>query len=442
MSESSEAPSHARPLAVPTLQEKVRSLRLSEAESAPRSGSGVWILAVPVLLLAASTAYFAFETFRLKAEQVVVKPSDSDASSSTGSSTASTAVPASTTNANTPAAPPPGTVVLESKGYIIPAHQILVTPKVSGMVLRLNIEEGKRVKQGDVLAELETTDYKADFDRVTAMLEVARNKLKELKNGFLPEEIQQAKSELDEMTVQREQLREAYQRAVQLREKRSMSPDEFEKVQSAYRAMENRVIKLRNAHELMVKGPRIERIKLAEAEVQQAEADLVKAKWRLDNCNILSPISGTILTKKAEEGNVVNPIAFSGSQAVCEMADLSDLEVDLSIQERDISKVFQKQRCVVRAEAYPERVYDGVVSRLMPIADRAKGAVPVRVKLKVPANEEGVYLKPEMGAVVTFYSMDPTAEKKSASEPSATDRSPKVEAAKESATIPTGKRPT
>jgi multidrug resistance efflux pump len=84
------------------------------------------------------------------------------------------------------------------------------------------------------------------------------------------------------------------------------------------------------------------------------------------------------------------------------MADLSDLEVDLSIQERDIARVFVGQACQVRAEAYPDRTYRGVVSRLMPIADRAKGAIPVRVKLTVPAEEEGVYLKPEMGAVVTF----------------------------------------
>ena len=51
-----------------------------------------------------------------------------------------------------------------------------------------------------------------------------------------------------------------------------------------------------------------------------------------------------------------------------------------------------------------ERVYEGEVSRLMPIADRAKGAVPVRVKITVPREEEGVYLKPEMGALVSFLS--------------------------------------
>ena len=86
------------------------------------------------------------------------------------------------------------------------------------------------------------------------------------------------------------------------------------------------------------------------------------------------------------------------------MADLSKLEVELSIQEREISKIKKGQRCRVQPEAYMDRYYDGVVSRLMPIADRAKGAVPVRVRLKVPADEEGQFLRPEMGAIVKFYS--------------------------------------
>ena len=110
-----------------------------------------------------------------------------------------------------------------------------------------------------------------------------------------------------------------------------------------------------------------------------------------------------MLTKYAELGNLVNPLAFGGSsKAVCDMADLSDLEAELDITERDVAKVKKGMPCKVRAEAYPDRVYEGVVDRLMPIANRAKGAVPVRVKVRVPKDEEGVYLKPEMGAVVSF----------------------------------------
>jgi hypothetical protein len=79
------------------------------------------------------------------------------------------------------------------------------------------------------------------------------------------------------------------------------------------------------------------------------------------------------------------------------------LEVDLKIQERDISRVFVGQKCRVRAIAYPERNYEAIVDRLMPIADRSKGAVPIRVKVTVPSEEQGVFLKPEMGAIVTFF---------------------------------------
>ena len=67
------------------------------------------------------------------------------------------------------------------------------------------------------------------------------------------------------------------------------------------------------------------------------------------------------------------------------------------------TQVQKDQKCRVAAEAWPNRPpYKGVVSRLMPTADRAKGAIPVRVKVQVPRDEEGVYLKPEMGAVVSF----------------------------------------
>src|SRR5437762_3424636 len=98
------------------------------------------------------------------------------------------------------------------------------------------------------------------------------------------------------------------------------------------------------------------------------EADLAKADWRLDNCTVRAPVSGTILTKWAEEGNIVDQLALNLKGSICDMADLSDLEVELKVQERDVAKVFQGQPCRVRSKAFPDRVYNGVVSRLMPIA--------------------------------------------------------------------------
>jgi hypothetical protein len=113
-------------------------------------------------------------------------------------------------------------------------------------------------------------------------------------------------------------------------------------------------------------------------------------------------------------GNIVNPSAFSSgiSASLCEMADLRQLEIDMSIQERDIASIKENQLCRVMPEAYEKdkdflakhpQGYEGFVSRLMPTADRAKGAIPVRVRIKdIPKDESGKYLRPDMGALVSF----------------------------------------
>ncbi|NDH06830.1 HlyD family efflux transporter periplasmic adaptor subunit, partial [bacterium] len=191
----------------------------------------------------------------------------------------------------------------------------------------------------------------------------------------------------------------------------SLSQREMDVASYSFEGMERKCSKLKFAYDLMVKGPREEKLKVAEAEVDQAAAELVKAQWRLNNCVITAPVSGVILTKKSEEGNIINPAAFNISASLCEMADLTDLEVDLSIQERDVASVFKGQKCMVMPEAFQNfapflklhpKGYEGVVSRLMPIADRGKGAIPVRVKIRVSPEEEGVYLKPDIGVIVAF----------------------------------------
>jgi hypothetical protein len=85
------------------------------------------------------------------------------------------------------------------------------------------------------------------------------------------------------------------------------------------------------------------------------------------------------------------------------MADLRDLEVELSIQEREIPRIDEGQDCLVRPETYPDKTFKGIVSRKMPTADRSKGAIPVRVKvLDIPSNNQDQFLVPDGGAIVTF----------------------------------------
>jgi RND family efflux transporter MFP subunit len=141
---------------------------------------------------------------------------------------------------------------------------------------------------------------------------------------------------------------------------------------------------------------------IASAAVEAAKGRLELARWYLDGTIIRAPITGTVLVKRAEVGSFVNPRGLSGVQALCEMADLRRLEVDVSLQERDLPRVSKGQPCQVRLDAYPKTTYRGVVVRLLPVADRAKGAVNVRVRLEVPEKDE--QLRPDMRALVQFLS--------------------------------------
>lgn len=413
---------------------QVQSLRMPSPQGSSGSGKMAWFL---VVLLALAIPWFMWRERQLVAQfnRALAEggtdgewsPDTAGGTAASGPGGASTGNPGGSGSASTGGPGNPGSgasgapggagvsgasgsvrvaavgeIALESKGYVIPAHQILVSPQVGGRLLRLYVEEGMRIKKDDLLGEIESTEFAADYARATATLELNRARLRELEAGNRPEEIDQARADLAEAEAQLAQLDAEYVRAKTLINSNVITKQDFEVIESRFQALQRRIQRLKLAVKLAEDGPRLERVESARAEVKQAEADVAKAKWRLDNCRILAPISGTILKKNAEEGNIVNPIAFNGSFSICDVADLSDLEVSLDIQERDVSRVFKGQVCRIRADAYPDRLYAGIVSRLMPIADRAKGAVPVRVKLTVPPDEEGVYLKPEMGAVVAF----------------------------------------
>jgi len=381
-----------------TLSDRVRSLRLPDHSIARHTGGSRASRALAVLcfLLTLGIAFLGFQYYQ--ASQAIAELKGDPATSTNASKQDASPVSSSTGGGEQVSS---GDVVLERKGYVIPAHQILVSPKVSGMIVKLNIEEGVHVKKDDVLAELESVDYKADYQHCRAAADSAWQKFIELYNGNREQEVRQAKADLEEMEATRKQLYLDWNRSNKLTGG-ALADRDYEQAESLYRAMDRRVEKMRAAYSLMLEGARIERIEAAWADAVLAEADAAKAKWKLDNCLVRAPVSGTILSKEAEIGNLVNPIAFNGSYSLCKMANLSEMEVDLSIEERDVAKIFKGQRCKVRAEAYPELVYEGVVSRLMPMADRAKSAIPVRVRLSVAKEDEGVHLKPEMGAIVSF----------------------------------------
>jgi multidrug resistance efflux pump len=363
------------------LSERVQSLRLQD-----RNGGSTtrlpWVLCV---ILLGTTLAFGVQSFR-----------KSLAPESAENRTGSPDPQAGETD-----------IVLRQKGYIIPAHPILVTPLVGGKVEALYIEEGMRVQEGQILAQIEVIEYESKYKHALAKYESARLTW-ELSRKSYPEELARARHDLDEAKADLSRARDVLDRAERL-DLTTQSREELIRMRKEAEMADARVKRKTKDVELADLGQW--RVSANKAEMEAAQAEMIEARWRLDNCTIIAPVSGTILSKDAEENNLLNPVAFKVAAQLCGMADLSDLEVDLTIQERDIDRIVIGQECLVMPEAFQKNKkflkkhpdgYIGKVSRLMPTADRAKGAIPVRVKVSVPRDEEGVYLKPDMGVIVSF----------------------------------------
>jgi multidrug resistance efflux pump len=387
---------------VPSLTERVRGLRLPDKVDSPRAvqGQSSWLPWALCLMLAAASVSLAVQVYR-------APPASRTAFSMGGSGNSSGATAAISSSSNNPSpsdAPsvPPGTLVTQAKGYIIPAHQIQVSPiEVSGRIQELFIEEGKWFEKGQVLAKLEDTKYQEDATEAKYYRIAAEHHLEEARKGN-PEEIEQAKAELAESRKYMLQYQSDFERFDKLGPERA-GKKEYDQAKYTKEAQEQKVSRLESALR-MFQGTRDKRIQTAEAEVEQAKAREKKANWLLDNCVIRAPVSGNILTKKAEIGNLVNALSFNVSASLCEMADLTKLECDLEIQEREIRKIELGQPCKIICDAYPDRAWDGKVIRIMPVALRAKTAVQVRVEvLNIPKEQAGKFLRPDMGCVVTFF---------------------------------------
>jgi HlyD family secretion protein len=127
------------------------------------------------------------------------------------------------------------------------------------------------------------------------------------------------------------------------------------------------------------------------------------AKSQLDATVIRAPVSGTILERTAEKGELVTSQFASGAEggprgAVVDLADLNDIQVELDIAQDDFAKLSPKQEGVVTLDAFKDRSYKGEIAEMSPEANRQKATVQVKVQILKPDS----YLRPEMNATVQF----------------------------------------
>src|ERR1700678_1558138 len=309
-----------------------------------------------------------------------------------------------------------GGTVLSATGYIVAHHTINVNAKVTGRLAWIGVEKGDKVKEGQVLVRLEDDEFRASYEQAKGALENARAYLQELQNGSRSSDLQQAQHNLDEARATLVNDKLTLDRTKELSAGGVVSRQALDDATAKFDSNQQRVNSLEKAFQLMKIGPRQEEIARAKGALLQGEGQQAYAKSQLDATIIRAPVTGTILERTVEKGELITSGFASSAEggpqgSVVALADLKDIQVELDIAQDDFAKLGPNQKGIVTVDAYPDRKYQGVIAQISPEANRKKATVQGKVQILNPDD----YLRPEMNSTVKFLAEE---KKNASSEPS------------------------
>jgi len=248
-------------------------------------------------------------------------------------------------------------------GYLESRRQAKIGARAPGRVEEVRVEEGSRVKKDEILAVLEHADLDAALAATQAGLD-------------------RALAAIQEQQVLIDQNEREYDRAKALKVSKSISDTEHDQARFQYDSAVARMLSLK-------------------ADVHLSEARLREAEQLRENMFIRAPFDGTVISKDAEVGESILPGGMgeaSGRGSAVTIADLDNLEVDCDVKEDYISRVRADQMAEIAVDAVPARRYHGQVRKVIPMGDRARATI----KVKVTITDVDERLFPDMSCTAYF----------------------------------------
>jgi HlyD family secretion protein len=256
----------------------------------------------------------------------------------------------------------PGTV-LNASGYVTARRRATVSSKVTGKVSDVLVEEGMRVKRGQVLARLDDSIARASLSLTDAQLASAQKRVAEDRVRLHEAELQLGRQErlAGEGVVPQADL------------------DTARAQTDALRA----------------------RIAAGEQEVAVAERQVALRRTELDDLVIRAPFDGVAVSKDAQPGEMISPVSAGGGftrTGICTLVDMSSLEIEVDVNEAYINRVQPEQTVTAVLDAYPDWEIPARVITMVPTADRQKATVLVRIDFE----KLDPRILPDMGVKVSF----------------------------------------
>jgi RND family efflux transporter MFP subunit len=253
---------------------------------------------------------------------------------------------------------------LDASGYVVARRAATVASKITGKMVELDIEEGDRVKEGQILARLDDSNVRAAMEQARAQ------------HAF-------AQASLSETRVNLANAQRDYERQKQLMAGHFVSQSALDNAQTSFESLQAQLA-------------------TQQSNVAVAQRAFDYAQRNLDDTIIRAPFAGVVTVKAAQPGEMVSPISAGGGftrTGIGTIVDMDSLEFQVDVNENFINRVTPSQRVTAKLNAYPDWQIPGHVIAVIPTADRSKGTVQVRIGL----DAKDPRVLPEMGVRVSFF---------------------------------------
>ena len=301
-------------------------------------------------------------------------------------------------------------IKISATGIVEPNFKVEVKSKASGEVLSFPFEEGDHVKKGALLLQLDKSDEKRNVAKARTELASSSAKLKKAETALLLQktkydtDIKSSQSEIETALANLKESEDKLKRQSELFEKKFVSQESLDTAKTLFKVNQEKLVQAQtrhqaakdSIHDITMKENEIE---LVLSEVKRSDIAVDEAEERLDETEIFAPINGVIIEKLVEEGQIIaSGISnVSGGTAIATIADMSRLFIIADIDETDIGSVKIGHAVQITADAFPNEVFKGKITRIAPQGVIDNSITIFKAKIEIKGTGK-ILLKPMMSA--------------------------------------------
>ncbi|MDR7897586.1 efflux RND transporter periplasmic adaptor subunit [Thermosynechococcus sp. JY1334] len=261
---------------------------------------------------------------------------------------------------------------IAATGKVVPVQTVNISPKRAGLLAELYVEQGDRVKAGQIIARMDNRDEQAQLAQAQANLADAIARRDRVVAGNRAEEIAQAEAQVRAAATRAQLAEERLKRNEWLAAEGAIPRDTLDELKANRDSAIANLNEAQKRLQLLQRGSRTEEIRQAEAAVAAAQAQVQAARAALEDTVIRAPFTGIITQKYANPGAFVTPTttasATTSATSTSIVAIAQGLEILAEVPEVDIGQVLVGQPVEIRADAYPGETFEGRVRLVAPEA--------------------------------------------------------------------------